>query len=163
MIEEIIVSPDILEDLDEEKIRKISKELNLKIEKVKNCIRADGEPLDILKLRRIIFALSRKFDFSSSILLAKDDYTIEEINIRDYTKSRNRMRELRGRVIGEKGRAKRRIEEITNTKITICGKTVNIIGRLDDILVARKAIEMLLEGKKHATVYKFLEKIISTI
>ena len=50
------------------------------------------------------------------------------------------------------------IEELTNCDICVYGKTIGIIGPIEEVANARKSIEMLLEGAMHASVYKFLEK-----
>jgi ribosomal RNA assembly protein len=50
------------------------------------------------------------------------------------------------------------IEEKTGTKICVHGKTISIIGKWENLQVARKAIEMLLEGKMHSSVQRFLER-----
>ena len=47
---------------------------------------------------------------------------------------------------------------MTLTHISVYGKTIGIIGQLEHIPNARKAIEALLAGRKHGTVYKFLER-----
>ena len=47
---------------------------------------------------------------------------------------------------------------MTGTKISIYGKTVGIIGPLDSLLDAKKAVESLLSGSPHAHVYSWLEK-----
>jgi ribosomal RNA assembly protein len=40
----------------------------------------------------------------------------------------------------------------------VYGKTVGIIGRVEDLVYARRAVESLLGGSRHATVYGWLEK-----
>ena len=50
------------------------------------------------------------------------------------------------------------IEELTETNISVYGKTVGIIAEVDSLMIARRAIEMLVEGSAHRNVYKWLEK-----
>jgi len=88
-----------------------------------------------------------------------EEYYLEIIDIKDFSgKSKNRMKVLKGRVIGSEGKAKKMIERYTDTKISIYGKTISIIGKWDKIIIAKKAVEMLLSGSLHSSVYKFLEK-----
>jgi ribosomal RNA assembly protein len=68
------------------------------------------------------------------------------------------MLTLKGRVIGTNGKTKKLIENFTETKLAIYGKTICIIGRWDRVVIAKKSIEMLLSGRLHTTVYRFLEK-----
>ena len=65
---------------------------------------------------------------------------------------------LKSRIIGTKGKTKKYIEQYTNTKISIYGKTISIIGKWDKVNIAKKAILMLIEGCSHTTLYKWLEQ-----
>jgi ribosomal RNA assembly protein len=47
---------------------------------------------------------------------------------------------------------------MTKTKISVHGNTIAIIGKWDNLLLAKKAVEMILEGKMHSTVKRFLEE-----
>ena len=49
-------------------------------------------------------------------------------------------------------------ETLTGVKISVYGKTVSLIGYPEQIKVAREAIEMLIKGTPHNTVYAFLER-----
>ena len=59
---------------------------------------------------------------------------------------------------GADGKARVTIERLTETFIVIYGKTISIIGTTERTLLARRAIETLLDGSTHAAVYKWLEK-----
>jgi ribosomal RNA assembly protein len=63
---------------------------------------------------------------------------------------------LKGRVIGQGGKTRRNIEELTSTFITIFGNTIGIIGELENQQVALTAIIRLLRGAEHSTVYRYL-------
>jgi len=118
------------------------------------------DPLKILRIKMVLQAFGRGFDFDTAMNLLDEDYILEIIEMKDYAgKSRNRMIELKGRVIGTKGKSKKMIEESTETKISIYGKTICIIGKWDRVTGARKSVEMLLSGSLHNTVYRFLEKV----
>nr|MDO8109838.1 RNA-processing protein [Candidatus Sigynarchaeota archaeon] len=43
--------------------------------------------------------------------------------------------------------------------ISIFGNTIAIIGKYEEMKAAREAINMLLTGKNHTTVYKYLQKM----
>ena len=51
------------------------------------------------------------------------------------------------------------IEEVTETKITIYGRTVSIIGMNPGLDYARRAVEMLITGAPHSAVYTRLERM----
>jgi ribosomal RNA assembly protein len=155
--------------LTEEKARmlKSKKEWIEKIEKLSNCkvlledqeASIEGEdPLIVLRVKEVFKALDRGFDLNTALYLLDESYFLEVIDVKDYGKSRERQIQLKGRVIGKEGSIKKMIEEKTNTKICVHGKTISIIGKWKNLQVARKAIEMLLEGKMHSSVQKFLER-----
>ena len=69
------------------------------------------------------------------------------------------MKRVAGRIIGENGRTRRVIEQVTETKITIYGRTVSIIGMNPGLDYARRAVEMLITGAPHGAVYTRLERM----
>jgi ribosomal RNA assembly protein len=50
------------------------------------------------------------------------------------------------------------IEELTETHISVYGKTISIIGEITNVGIAKHAIEKLLEGGMHSGIYRELEK-----
>lgn len=107
--------------------------------------------------REIIKAISRGFNPDIAMLLLKQEYSLEMVNLREIVDEQHMMR-LKGRVIGADGKARKNIEFLTETYISIYGKTIGIIGETANVAVARRAVETLLAGSNHATVYKWLEK-----
>ncbi|HDD04952.1 MAG TPA: RNA-processing protein [Candidatus Aenigmarchaeota archaeon] len=142
----------------EEKER-LERELGVKIEvNPEGEITLEGEGINLWNARNVIKAIGRGFDVETALLLKEEGYNLEVVDIEDYGKSKNALKRLRGRVIGRNGKAKEKIEELTDTNICVSGKTVSIIGRYDDAMIAREAVERLLGGAMHATVFRFLEK-----
>ena len=47
--------------------------------------------------------------------------------------------------------------EMAEVDMAVYGKTVSIIGEMDNIMIAKEAIEMILNGSRHKSVYGFLE------
>jgi ribosomal RNA assembly protein len=141
-------------------LEELQKFTNSKIE-INEEVRIETEdPLMLLRIKEVIKAIGRGFLPKDAIDLLDENYYLLIINVKDYAgKSRNRLITLKGRVIGTSGKTKKLIESLTNTKLAIYGKTISIIGTWENVEKAREAVEMLLEGKMHKTVYKFLEKI----
>ena len=83
---------------------------------------------------------------------------METIDLRDYAATKNAMLRLKGRVIGTEGKSRRVIEELTETHISVYGKTISVVGEIANVGIAKNAIEKLLEGGMHAGVYHELEK-----
>jgi ribosomal RNA assembly protein len=118
-----------------------------------------GEDALLLYLaREIVRAIGRGFNPDVALLLLKQDYGFELVSIQDYVKTENDLERLRGRVIGEGGKSRKTIEELTETNVCVFGKTAGIIGPAENITNARRAIESLLAGSPHAHVYKWLER-----
>ena len=65
---------------------------------------------------------------------------------------------MKGRVIGANGKSRTVIEELTESNISVYGKTISIIAPIDTINDAKQATEELLGGAQHAGVYHTLEK-----
>lgn len=122
-------------------------------------VRLSGtDPLNLYALREIVRAIGRGFSPEIAQLLLKQDYGYEQINILDYAATKNAMLRLKGRVIGEEGKSRRTIEELSECFVSVYGKTVGLIGQLEWLPLARRAIESLLAGSPHATVYRWLER-----
>ncbi len=120
------------------------------------------DPLMPMKLESVIRAIGRGFNPEIALKLLKDDYVLEVIDIRRFVGARkNALKRMRGRLIGEKGKARSYIESRTNTHISVYGHTVSIIGRTYDVVAAREAVFSLLEGSMHSTAYRAMEKKIA--
>ncbi|MBI2665062.1 RNA-processing protein [Candidatus Woesearchaeota archaeon] len=117
----------------------------------------DGLTLFITK--EVVLAVGRGFNPKKALLLLKTDYVLEIINMTDIAgKNKNMLERLKGRVIGTGGKAREEVERLTDTHVSVYGKTIAIIGEVNQVHLARQAMAMLLEGAMHKTVYQFLEK-----
>jgi ribosomal RNA assembly protein len=74
------------------------------------------------------------------------------------TRNRNDLRRQKGRLIGEKGRTRQLMEELTGANVVIYGSTLGIIGGPEQVDAVRSAAEMILDGAPHGAVYSFLER-----
>ncbi|MHA2405686.1 MAG: KH domain-containing protein, partial [Candidatus Hermodarchaeia archaeon] len=68
----------------------------------------------------------------------------------------NQIRRLKGRVIGQGGKTRRNIEELTDTYVAIMGNTVSVIGEVESQQIAVNAIVRLLRGAEHSTINRYL-------
>lgn len=117
------------------------------------------DSLGLFSAREMIKAIGRGFSPEIAMLILKSDYAFELLNITDYLgKSQKKMTRLKARVIGTEGKTRKHIEEITETNLSVYGKTIGIIGEVEHVMLARRAIETLLAGATHSSVYKWLEK-----
>ena len=118
------------------------------------------DPVLAWKARDIIRAMARGFSPKNAFSLIDDDMQLLVISLREVVgSSQNQMKRVAGRIIGENGRTRRVIEQTTETKVTVYGKTVSIIGMSPGLDYARRAIDMLIAGAPHSAVYSRLESM----
>ncbi len=141
--------------------RELQKKTNTKIEvnsKEGEVTIESEDPLAELITKTIIQAIGRGFNPKKALLLLQENYHFEVINIKDFVRdTKNDIERVKARIIGTKGKAWKTIEMLTNTDISVYGKTVCVIGDADNVLVAKQAIENLLKGAPHGNVYAFIE------
>ncbi|MBT5023022.1 RNA-processing protein [Candidatus Woesearchaeota archaeon] len=120
---------------------------------------SSDDSLSLFIAKDIIRAISRGFNPEIAKLILKGDYVLEILQIEEYSgKSKKSAMRLKGRVIGQDGKSRGKIEQLTQTHISVYGKTIGIVGRAEDTSIARRAIESLLSGSTHTSVYRWLEK-----
>lgn len=139
-----------LEDYASAKIEVDSKEGDVKL--------LGEDSLKLYATKEVIRAIGRGFNPEFAKLLFKQDYILEVIPLLDFVKHKGHFERIKGRVIGANGKARETMENLTGTFLSVYGKTVGIIGRAEDVVVSKKAVESLLLGSPHANVYKLLEK-----
>ncbi len=75
-----------------------------------------------------------------------------------YKKSSHSISRIKSRVIGQNGKARQVIEELSDTNISVYGHSVSIIGSFEQIKLVENAINLLISGAQHKTVYALLQK-----
>lgn len=121
-----------------------------------------ADPTTILRARDVVLAIGRGFSPERALKLIDDDIVLDVIDLRETLgKNEREIARLKGRVIGREGKIRRMIEEMTNAQVSVYGHTISTLGPYDTVNAAREAIELLLKGKQHSTVYKVLRKIKS--
>jgi len=118
------------------------------------------DPSLLFRAREVITAIGRGFSPERAFkLLRNDDTILLVIDLRDMVgRSQSDIKRLKGRIIGKEGKTRRIIEELTDANVSVHGNTVAIIGDMDQAEAAREAIEMLIRGSQHRTMYRFLHK-----
>lgn len=117
-----------------------------------------ADPLMALKIMDVIRAIGRGFSPERAFRLFDDDEYLEIVDLKEFVGGRNnQLTRIRGRLIGQNGKTRRIIEDLTGVEMTIYGNTVALIGSSVSMPVAKHAIELILNGSEHATVYRYLE------
>ena len=117
-----------------------------------------ADPLMALKIIDVIKAIGRGFAPDRATRLFDDDEYLEVVDLKEFVGGRNnQLSRIRGRIIGKDGKTRQIIEDLTGVYVTIYGNTVALIGNSLSLPVAKHAVELLLNGSEHATVYHYLE------
>ncbi len=128
---------------------------------VKIMLAPDAEdPSLLFRAQEIIAAVGRGFSPERAFRLIDDeDAVLEVIDLRElFGSSQAELKRVKGRIIGQEGKTRRIVEEMTEADVSVHGHTVAIIANLDQMEVAREAIKMLLRGSQHSTVYRYLHR-----
>lgn len=116
----------------------------------------DGDPF---KAEQVVTAIGRGFSPQRAFRLFEADKILSTIDLRKYAgKSDNSLARIKARLIGSDGKARRLIEQLSGTAISIYGHTVSIIGESDKSKVAEEALVKLASGGTHKAAYQMLQK-----
>jgi len=132
--------------------------VTLRIDSESGSVTIDSsDSLSAMRASDVVKAIGRGFSPERALRLLDDETLVFDlIDLSDMTQKD--IKRVKGRIIGKDGRTRELIEELLDVKISVYGKTVGTIGDPVRVQAARKAIEMLIEGAPHGTVYSYLEK-----
>jgi ribosomal RNA assembly protein len=117
-----------------------------------------GDPMGLLRARDIVLAIGRGFAPARAFRLFQDDTYLGLIDIKHASGKRTKeaIWRIRSRVIGAGGRARSRIEELSGCSVSVSGSTVALIGDERQLDRATRAVQLLLRGSEHSTVFRML-------
>lgn len=120
--------------------------------------------LDLIRAQNIVRAVGYGFSPERAFRLLEEDQILEVIDVRQYVGDKpNHIKRVLGRIIGEEGKARRVLEELTGTYISVYEHYVAIVGDYETANIAKRAIEMLIEGRMHSTVYRYVDREMFTL
>ena len=119
-----------------------------------------ADPSVLLKAKDIVTAIGRGFSPEIAFRLIRDeDEIFDLIDLRQiFGRSESDIKRIKGRIIGADGKTRRLIEELSEANVAVYGHTVGIIGSFEQADTAHNAVQMIIEGCQHHTVYKYLQK-----
>ncbi len=119
---------------------------------------------NLLKCQEIVRAVDYCFSYERASRLYDDDAILMVIDLKDFAGSgENHLQRIKGRIIGEGGRTRLVLEEMSGTYISVCRDYVAIIGDYNRAELVRQAVEMLARGRQHSTVYRFLDRALKEL
>ncbi len=121
---------------------------------------AEGDPIGALKARDVALAIGRGFSPMRAMRLLREDTYLGVIDIKHTTGKQTKaaLWRIRSRLIGSNGRARSRIEELSGCFVSVYGTTVALIGREAELERATQAVQLLLRGSEHSTVFHLLAR-----
>ena len=136
-------------------------EVRLDIDSESGSVAVDsvGDPVSGMVAPDIVRAVGRGFKPDAALSLLDDDLRMFElIDLAEYTRNKNDLQRQKGRLVGENGRTRELMEELTGAEVVIYGSTLGIIGQPEEVEAVRRATKMILDGAPHGAVYSFLER-----
>lgn len=122
-------------------------------------ITAKSDAIGFYSALNIVKAVGRGFSPEHAFLLLNENTGFEIVSLDDWLEGKkSAMQTKKSRIIGTAGKIRQEIEEKTDCLISVQGKTVSIIGDFENIPKAKKAVEMILSGARHATVFEHLNR-----
>lgn len=107
--------------------------------------------------KNILTAVGRGFDVDTACLLKDDGYYFTCIDLRQLFRGEKRILQVKARIIGKGGKAKRYIETLTSARVSVYGHTVAFIGKHTEVAEAETAVRTLIEGSTHKLAYSRME------
>jgi ribosomal RNA assembly protein len=123
------------------------------------AVESVGDPVTGMVAPDIVRAVGRGVAPEQALTLLDDDLRrFELIDVDAATRNQKDLQRQKGRLIGENGRTRELMEELTGAEVVIYGTTVGIIGSPEEVAAVRRAVEMILDGAPHGSVYAYLER-----
>jgi ribosomal RNA assembly protein len=118
------------------------------------------DPSMLLKAKDVVTAIGRGFSPDvTSRLIRNEEEIFDMVDLRViFGRSESDIKRIKGRIIGANGKTRKLIEELTEANVVVYGHTVGIIGTFEQVDAAHNAVQMIIEGCQHQTVYRYLQK-----
>jgi ribosomal RNA assembly protein len=118
------------------------------------------DPSLLLKAKDVVTAIGRGFSPEVAFrLIRNEDEIFDMIDLRViFGRSESDIKRIKGRIIGADGKTRKLIEELTEADVVVYGHTVGLIGSFEQVDTAHNAVQMIIEGCQHHTVYNYLQK-----
>ena len=106
-------------------IPKIENKIKIKIKPEKYTVTIKGNELNEYLTEEIIRAIEFGFEPEDALLLTNEDFVLEFIDVKEHTNRKN-LKEVRARLIGTGGKARKTIEKLTGCEIIIQNNARNL-------------------------------------
>ncbi len=135
----------------------IERGIKVKIGFGNGSVSLKGNELNEYLVEQIVLAVDFGFNVDDALLLKDDKFILEFIGVREHTHRKN-LKDVRARLIGTGGKARKTIEKLTGSVIVIHDNKVGLITDAIHLDAVVQGIESLIQGAKHGNVFAYLEK-----
>jgi len=135
----------------------IENKVKVKVGFGKDRVSVRGNELNEFLVEKIVRAIDFGFDIDDAMLLLNEDFVLEFVSVKGNTRRKN-LKDVRSRIIGTDGRAKRTIEKLTGAEIVISDNKIGVIVDSAHLSATVQGVESLIGGSKHGNVFSFLER-----
>jgi ribosomal RNA assembly protein len=118
------------------------------------------DPSVLFRARDVVTAIGRGFAPEHAFRLIRDEDTVfDVVDLRAiFGRSESDIKRVKGRIIGMEGKTRKLIEDLSGADVVVYGHTIGIIGTFEQANIGRTAVQMLIDGCQHHSVYKYLAK-----
>ncbi len=118
------------------------------------------DPSLLFRAKDVVTAIGRGFPPEVAFrLIRNEDDIFDMIDLRlVFGRSESDIKRIKGRIIGANGKTRKIIEELTEADTVVYGHTIGLIGSFEQVDAARNAVQMIIDGSQHHTVYKYLQR-----
>lgn len=135
----------------------IENKIKIRIGFGKSCVILNGSELNEYLTEQILMAIDFGFCVEDALLLTNENFVLEFIEVKEHTRRKN-LRDVRARIIGTGGKARKTIEKLCEAEIVIKNNTVGVIVDSEHLDAVVQGIESLISGAKHGNVFGYLER-----
>ncbi len=109
-------------------------------------------------LGHIIEAINLGHNPENTFYLKDEHYVFDIIDVKPLVRDSKRLTSVMGRIIGKEGSTRKAIEEITKCDLAISDSIVSVIGPFENVQLVHEALDMLIKGASHKSIYSYLER-----
>ncbi|MDA3856493.1 MAG: KH domain-containing protein [Candidatus Woesearchaeota archaeon] len=143
------------------KKREIEKKFDCKIDvdsKSGEVVVDTEDSLTQFILANVIAAVNMGHSPDSAMRLEDETFVLDTIDVKSYVKDHTRLKVVMGRIIGKEGSTRKLIEEITKCSVSVKDHYVSVIGPYENTILVHEALDMLIKGASHKSLYSYLER-----
>ena len=146
-------------DNDSAVLKKLHEDLGVEVKLSEGDLEIEGDGGAVWVASMVANAINFGFAPEKAYKLFNDEYYLEVIDLDTFfDRSEKLVERYLARVIGQEGKAKKVLEDLSDAHISVWEHKIAIIGTFEELHDAREAINRLLMGSTHAGVYAYLER-----